>query len=296
MKNNTILVVDDTVGNLDILSDLLCDYDVVVATNGIDALEICEEEEIDLILLDIMMPQMSGIEVCQILKSKEDTKEIPILFITAKTDEASIQEAYEAGGIDYVTKPFRPVELLAKVKIQFQLQEMTNELIRLATVDTMTGLYNRRHFANLSATSMSNALKDGTDLSVMMLDIDKFKTINDTYGHKVGDDVIVSLANILKSKQRKDDIISRFGGEEFVILLPKTDVKNANILAEDIRDSVEKSQVDLEDSQSIKFTVSIGVSNVDLINEKDVEKSLIRADEALYEAKNSGRNMVCVKF
>lgn len=296
MKNNTILVVDDTVGNLDILSDLLCDYDVVVATNGIDALEICEEEEIDLILLDIMMPQMSGIEVCQILKSKEDTKKIPILFITAKTDEASIQEAYDAGGIDYVTKPFRPVELLAKVKIQFQLQEMTNKLIRLATVDTMTGLYNRRHFANLSATSMSNALKDGTDLSVMMLDIDKFKTINDTYGHKVGDDVIVSLANILKSKQRKDDIISRFGGEEFVILLPKTDVKNANILAEDIRDSVEKSQVDLEDSQSIKFTVSIGVSNVDLINEKDVEKSLIRADEALYEAKNSGRNMVCVKF
>jgi diguanylate cyclase (GGDEF)-like protein len=295
MQNNTILIVDDTVTNLDILSDLLCDYDILVATNGADALEMCEEEDITLILLDIMMPDMSGFEVCERLKSQERTKDIPIIFITAKSDEDSIEKAYDIGGIDYVQKPFKPKELLAKVKREFELQKLKNELIKLASIDPMTGLYNRRHFKNVSSHHFSLAQRNSSEISVIILDIDKFKTINDTYGHKVGDDVIISLAELLKSRQRKSDIISRFGGEEFVVLLPFTKLEDATNLAEKIRETVQEQKVKIDDEIEIQFTVSIGVSNVDIKNEINVEKSLIRADEALYEAKQNGRNKVCIK-
>ncbi len=146
MKNKTILAVDDTVANLDILIELLNSYDIVDATSGEDALEIVEEENIDLILLDIMMPEMDGFEVCAKLKENPATKDIPIIFITAKTDEDSIEKAYELGGSDYVSKPFKPKELLARVKIQFELQNLQNELKLLASTDSMTKLYNRRLF------------------------------------------------------------------------------------------------------------------------------------------------------
>jgi len=292
MEEKTILIVDDTVENLDILAALLKEYDIIDATSGEDALDILEEDDsIDLILLDIMMPEMDGFEVCQKIKQNPKTKDIPIIFITAKTDENSIEKAYDIGGADYVTKPFLPRELKARVKKELDMQSMMNELKILASTDSMTKLYNRRYFTKTSKHILDLAKRENQDISLIMLDIDKFKTINDTYGHDVGDEVIISLANELISTQRSSDVVCRFGGEEFVILLPNTPIEGAVHTAENIRKNIENIILEINNKQ-ISFTVSIGVSSIKQ-DETNIEKALKRADEALYSAKENGRNKVC---
>ena len=292
MEEKTILIVDDTVENLDILAALLKEYDIIDATSGEDALDILEEDDsIDLILLDIMMPEMDGFEVCQKIKQNPKTKDIPIIFITAKTDENSIEKAYDIGGADYVTKPFKPKELLARVKRELELQDLQTELKLLASTDSMTKLYNRRYFTKTSKHILDLAKRENQDISLIMLDIDKFKTINDTYGHDVGDEVIISLANELISTQRSSDVVCRFGGEEFVILLPNTPIEGAVHTAENIRKNIENIILEINNKQ-ISFTVSIGVSSIKQ-DETNIEKALKRADEALYSAKENGRNKVC---
>lgn len=292
MKNKTILVVDDTISNLDIMGVILDKYDVMDATSGKDALEILDEEQIDLILLDIMMPDMNGYEVCEILKANPKTKDIPIIFITAKTDENSIEKAYDVGGIDYVTKPFKPKELLARVKTQLHVQNLQNELRVLASTDPMTKLYNRRYFTKVSAHALDLAKKDNQNLSIIILDIDKFKNINDTYGHQVGDNVIILLAQKLMEYQRKSDIVCRYGGEEFVILLPNTSQDEAKVVAEKIRADIASFTIKLLNTKSLKITISSGVSQIDIENEVNIELALKRADDALYKAKVGGRNRV----
>ena len=303
MKNKNLLVVDDTEINIDILLELLSDkYEITVALDGPSALEIVAEEDIDLILLDIMMPNMDGYEVCQILKSNEKTKDIPVIFITAKIDENSIEKAYDVGGIDYVTKPFKPKELLARIKTQLTMQELIQnleathkELQLLASIDPMTKLYNRRYFTTTAEYILDLAKRDNKELSILMIDIDKFKNINDTYGHPIGDKVIIELANKLLKHQRKSDVICRFGGEEFIILLPNTSIDGAKIVSEKIRGDIENINIVLNQELEIKFTVSIGISLVDINNESNLEATIKRADEALYNAKKNGRNRVCYK-
>jgi len=292
MKNKTILIVDDTIANLDILVELLDEYDVIDATNGKDALEIANEEHIDLVLLDIMMPNMDGYEVCTRLKSNNKTKDIPIIFITAKVDEESIAKAYNVGGSDYVRKPFFPKELLSRVDKELNLQDVMQQLKLLALTDPLTKLYNRRFFLDSSQTVLEMAKRLKMPLSLMMIDIDKFKNINDTYGHQVGDEIIKLLANLFLNGQRKSDISCRYGGEEFVVLLPQTSTKTAESVAEKLRSSVQKSYFILSSEEEVKFTISIGVSTVNLAQDINIEKALKRADDALYIAKESGRNQV----
>ena len=272
MQEKTILIVDDTVENLDILEELLEQYDIISVTNGKDAIDIANKEKIDLILLDIMMPYMNGYEVCKTLKSNKDTKDIPVIFITAKTDEESIEKAYEVGGADYVTKPFLPKELKARVKKELQIQDMMNKLKLLASTDPMTKLYNRRYFAKISEHTLDLARRENEELSIIMLDIDKFKNINDTYGHKVGDDVIITLANNLINSQRKSDITCRFGGEEFIILLPNTTLDGAKNVAQKLRQNIENISINNE-NKIIKFTISLGVSQIDIQNEYNIKRT-----------------------
>ena len=299
----TILIVDDTETNIDILVELLNDdYDVMVALNGQSALDIVNEDKVNLILLDIMMPDMDGYEVCDILQKNKKTKKIPVIFITAKTDEEAIEKAYDVGVMDYVTKPFKPKELLARIKTQLKMQKLISdleaskeELKILASIDPLSGLYNRRYFYKISEHILDLAKRDKTDSSVLILDIDKFKNINDTYGHKIGDDIIILLSRKLEEFTRKSDIVCRFGGEEFVILLPETSIDGALNISEKIRLNIEQLNFKLEYQKDLKFTVSIGVSQI--INDQDIniEASICRADEALYSAKQSGRNKVCIK-
>ncbi len=295
MNLQKILVVDDTAINIEILNELLNEtYDVLSALDGEFAIEIAREDKPDLILLDIMMPNMDGLEVCRRLKNIKETKDIPIIFITAKTDEKSIEEAYEIGGTDYITKPFKPKELLAKVKKELKLRKIVNELKLLASTDSLTKLYNRRYFIQTAEHTFALAKRDAKHLSTIMIDIDKFKNVNDTYGHQVGDSVIVELANMLLANQRKEDIVCRYGGEEFVILLPNTSLDEAKIVAEKLRRSVEDLTFKLPSGEVLKFTISLGVSQVDTQKHENIEFSLKEADDALYRAKKSGRNRVCI--
>ena len=294
MDEKTILIVDDTVENLDILAEILQDYDVIDAINGKMALEIVHEEKVDLILLDIMMPEMDGYEVCQRLKSDPVSKDIPIIFLTAKTDEASIEKAYDVGGGDYVTKPFLPKELLSRVKKELQIQQMMQELKRLAATDPLTRLYNRRHFDENTQPLYQLARREGKPLSLIMLDIDKFKSINDNYGHYIGDQVIIHLAETIKQNQRKSDLSARFGGEEFVMLLPNTDLQGANVLAEKLRKNVQDAVLEISRRQILQYTISLGVAEINVSRGESIVEGIKKADVALYEAKEGGRNQTAI--
>lgn len=174
------------------------------------------------------------------------------------------------------------------------IQEQDTRLKLWADTDPMTHLYNRRYIRKVSKIILDLAQRNEINSSVLMLDIDKFKSINDTFGHDIGDDVIISLASILKEESRKSDVLSRWGGEEFVILLPDTNIDGAFIIAEKIRKVIQELVIKIEDEQELKFTVSIGVSQIDKESDISIENSIHRADKALYKAKNSGRNRVCI--
>ena len=304
MKNRyTILAIDDTKSNIEILlTHLGTHYNVIPALTGKKALDIAEKKQIDLILLDIVMPELDGYEVCTLLKENELTRAIPVIFITAQTGEDAIEKAYDSGGIDYITKPFRPGELLARIKRELTLQQLIKdleaskeELRILATTDPMTKLYNRRSFTNICANLLAQSKRESQDMSVLMIDIDKFKAINDAHGHAVGDTVIINMAAKLRNMSRKGDIVCRYGGEEFVLLLPNTRVSGACTLGEKIRQQIEESIVKTESGVQLHFTVSIGAAEVDVQAEKNLEPALKRADIALYQAKEGGRNKL-VKF
>ncbi len=289
-KTPTILIVDDTKENIKILLSLLDDYDLLVALNGKKALKLVGKNEIDLILLDIMMPEMNGYEVCRLLKSNPDTKDIPVLFITAKTDEDSIEKAYDTGGVDYVTKPFKPKELISRIKTHLNMRSMLKNLEFLATRDFMTGIYNRRKFFELG-----NKLFDKSNrLFAIMMDIDKFKLINDNYGHPFGDIVIKSVTKIIANNIPDNAVFGRLGGEEFAILYEADSMEEVKKKIEDIRNKIESSQEKYGD-KIVKFTISNGIAQKH-VNDDTIDKLLKRADEALYEAKGTGRNRVCFRI
>ncbi len=288
-EKNTILIVDDTETNIDILLELLGEkYDVLVALSGENALSILEEEKVDLILLDIMMPVMDGYTVCSILKSNENLRDIPVIFITAKTDEDSIEKAYEVGGIDYVTKPFKPRELLVRIKTQLKLKEVIEHLEFIASHDEMTGLYNRRKFFSLSTEKFKESKKD---LCAVMIDIDKFKNINDTYGHPVGDAVIKLVTKTIAKNLLDDTIFGRIGGEEFTAICYSEDSNRVLQDIERIREIIANLEVITDDGKSVKFTISEGIAKA-TEETATLDELLKEADIALYEAKGSGRNRV----
>ncbi len=285
----TILVVDDTETNIDILLELLSDkYDVVVAINGRSAFDALEDNEVDLILLDIMMPEIDGYDVCLRLKTGEDSKNIPVIFITAKDDEESIEKAYAAGGDDYVSKPFKPLELLARIKIQLKLKELINHLNYISSYDEMTGIYNRRKFFELGEKKFEQS---EDELYAVMIDIDKFKNINDSYGHPTGDKVIKLVAKTVSEHLTPDAVFGRLGGEEFAILCSCPFPKSISENIESIRAAVEELEILSDAGESIKLTISEGVAKRNS-SIKSLDELLRIADIALYEAKGLGRNRV----
>lgn len=286
-SKHTILIVDDTKVNIDILLELLSnDYELIVTLDGKGAIEILKEESVDLILLDIMMPYMDGYEVCEILKSDDKTKDIPIIFITAKTDENSIEKAYEIGGIDYVTKPFKPRELTARIKTQLSLKVLIEELENFASYDQMTGIYNRRKFFELAKKRFAT---DSNELYAVMIDIDRFKLVNDTYGHSVGDVVIQKIVQTINKFCNDDCIFGRIGGEEFAILCSFNSFNEISNYLETIREAVSNLKIVLENGSSISCSISIGFSKRKEDTD-NLDALLKEADIALYDAKGIGRD------
>jgi diguanylate cyclase (GGDEF)-like protein len=250
-----------------------------------------------LILLDLMMPELGGIEVCRILKQDLACTEIPIIFISANSDRENIVRAFECGAVDYVKKPFRLQELLARVKLHLELkktrdvlQEATNRLEQTVLTDYLTGVPNRRAIFAFGQQEFSRASRYHRHFSILVFDIDHFKSINDLFGHSAGDRVLLSVARTIRERLRSVDGFGRWGGEEFIAILPETTLENARTIARRICQDIENLKISIE-GQETEVTLSVGVASFDP-GDTGIENALERADSALFSAKKQGRARV----
>lgn len=294
-RKQRILIVDDVRLNTKILESALGDeYELRIASNGKEALAMIREEMPDLILLDIVMPEMDGYEVCAQLQQNAKTRDIPIIFLTAL--EGDDNEAYglELGAMDYIRKPFNVPVVKAKIRNHLELKKYKDLLKRDIRIDGLTRVPNRRRFDEAFEEEKGRSIRSGSPLSILMIDIDLFKAYNDAYGHLQGDDILRLVAKTLeKSLRRPGDLFARWGGEEFVALLPDTDMSGAYIVAEQLRKAVQEMGIAHEKSPMDRvITVSIGVATSIPEDESSYANLLQWADEAMYRAKALGRNRV----
>jgi len=300
VSQQTILIVDDVKGNINVLSELLRDeYKIKAATSGERALSIAfSDAPPDMILLDVVMPDMDGYEVCRRLKERESTRSIPVMFITGKGDVQDEVFGFTLGAVDYITKPFNPVVVKARVGTHAELKRHRDRLESLSYLDGLTGIANRRKFNESLEMLLNVARRESLPISVILIDIDLFKHFNDTYGHQAGDECLILVASTLsESLMRKSDLVARFGGEEFVCLLPGVGSDGAHVCAERLRQSIQDLRIPHSASSVSSFvTISLGVSTSSpelLLSAEDLVKS---ADDALYQSKHSGRNRVSRAF
>lgn len=299
-----ILVVDDHIGNIRIIAEMLKnDYVILAANGGLKALKLAEQNLPSLILLDVMMPDLDGFETCKKLKDNFITQDIPVIFITAKNDIEDIVKGFSVGGCDYITKPFNHEELFARISTHIELrkskellkkyindlEEKNDELDRVAKTDYLTGLCNRRFMMERLKEESARVIKSNSPMSLLMCDIDHFKKINDNFGHEFGDYVLKEVTKAISSSLRKYDILSRWGGEEFLILLPEADQSTTLDLAEAVRKTVSDLIIDIEKTK-YSVTITIGVAIYD--SSLSISDNINNADEALYEGKDTGRNRV----
>jgi len=297
------LIVDDSAGVRRMIRRLLTrnGIEVFEAQNGLQALQLVENssEHYDIVITDYFMPEMCGDELCRLLRQREDMKQVPQFFVSAFDDRDSTLDFFKAGASDYLRKPFIEEELQAKIEIHLRAKKYVNELEKLnkklenlAVHDGLTGLFNRRYFKDELDKHYSQASRYDLELSCILLDLDFFKKINDTYGHAFGDLVLVQFAEILAKRIRKTDIAARYGGEEFVVLLPNTGISGAANLAEKIR-ALTSHHLFSDGRSSTHIHISAGVSTLKINKPENSDKLVSYADEALYSAKEGGRNRIC---
>lgn len=293
--NERILIVDDDVDNAKLLATRLHaeGYQTLLACDAEEALRLTRNEVPSLILLDLMMSGLSGYDVARNLQSNPATADIPYIFLTAESGVENRVRGLEMGAADYIVKPFHYKELLARIKntlrISGQLRILRNEnqqLHQLSILDDLTGLYNRRYFSQRLEEEENRAARYNYHLAYLMIDIDFFKNINDQHGHFIGDIILKDLAEIIRSSIRVVDVAARFGGEEFVVLLPQTNSRGGLCTAEKIRSKTEAHHFSC--AEDISLTVSIGISCFE--GPTGAMSLLHQADLALYEAKKLGRN------
>jgi diguanylate cyclase (GGDEF)-like protein len=291
----TILVADDTPSIIELLEMLLGqDYEILFAVNGREAVELALAETPDLILLDVMMPEMDGFEACRRLKGDRRTADIPIVFVTALDREEEETRGLELGAIDFISKPISPAVVKARVRNHIELKRQRDLLAGFSFLDGLTGIANRRRFDQVLDMEWRRGIRSGTCLSLLLMDIDFFKLFNDAEGHLAGDDCLRKIARSLAGVVlRPGDLVARYGGEEFVCLLSETDAAGARLVADRIQGVIAELALPHPRSSVAPFvTLSIGVAIV--LPGLDAEASALieAADRALYRAKNAGRNRV----
>lgn len=292
-----IMVVDDTPPNLKVMGSILesVGYKTTFAISGQQVLDRLKNRNPDLILLDWMMPEMDGLEVCQKLQRNQDYCHIPIIFLTARQDRESCIQAFESGAVDYITKPFNRSELLARVRTHLRLKDLSDRLQQslsevelLARTDSLTGILNRRSLFDIATTEFQRAHRYNAIFSIILFDVDYFKAVNDTYGHLTGDAILKIIATEVQSQLRTVDRFGRYGGEEFVVVLPESDLAASATLGNRLCQCI--STLKLPDlDPPLQITASFGVATY-TPTDHSVDDLFNRADQALYYAKKAGRN------
>jgi len=290
-----ILVIDDEKTNLMVLNKILSpEYAVFTAKSGEEGLSRVASERPDLILMDIIMPGMNGFEVLKTLKDNPETLDIPVIIITGLDNDLDEEKGLLLGAVDYISKPFKDHIVIARVRTHIQIVQHIRMIERLGLMDPLTGIPNRRCFDNHLAVEWGRAIREKQPISFMMMDVDKFKSYNDTYGHPQGDTLLRAVAKIIASEaKRPSDMAVRLGGEEFGLLLANTDLQRAVGIAEKIRANVEAKQIPTSDGKTMtSTTISIGVVSTVPNMGESMGEFIARADEYLYTAKNTGRNRI----
>ena len=308
MGRAKILLVEDSKSQAKTAKDFLekNGYEVMLAENGKAAIKAVKTTSVDIILLDLVLPDMSGNEVCRWLKLNEDTKGIPIIMLTVKDDVKDKVAGLEAGADDYLLKPYNNGELNARIfaclrtkalqdelkQKNHQLEELLKRLEIMAITDSLTGLYNRRHLETILKEEFKRTFRYKTPLTCMMIDIDNFKAVNDAFGHHAGDAVLKETAKIITENAREADTVARWGGEEFIVILPQTKKEEALQAASRILKII--AEYNFPDIPDERITVSIGITSIPhpSLNIDTEEKLIHTADCALYEAKRKGRNKI----
>jgi diguanylate cyclase (GGDEF)-like protein len=287
----TILIVDDEMPIRHLMSLLLKDFGTIeMAGSGKEALEKVNALTPDLIILDVQMPEMNGYEVCQKIKANDKTSSIPIVFLTANSSNEDEEYGFEIGATDFIRKPISPKIVSARVSNILSLQLTTRKLELIASTDPLTGAFNRRHLNLVGTNELSRSRRYNSTFTLLMLDIDHFKAVNDTYGHDVGDEALIETVAVIKNTIRSEDFLFRLGGEEFAVMLPETAKLAAFDTAERIRIAISKIVIQTP-IDPLSFTISIGIAE-NTSEDNGIDLILKRADEALYQAKLSGRNRV----
>jgi diguanylate cyclase (GGDEF)-like protein len=322
-KKFTILIIDDNSVNLRVAVDYLQEsgLTILVAKDGERGIKQAKDPRPDLIVLDVVMPGIDGFETCRRLKMEEETKDIPVIFLTALSDTGDKVKGFQYGAVDFVTKPIQREELLARIGAHLRIQALTQKLqeqnhklkqqalelkianeaaeaanrklARLVNLDSLTQIANRRHFDQHLNREWRRLMRDGAALSLIMCDIDYFKNYNDYYGHQAGDDCLRRVAQaIARIPERPGDLVARYGGEEISAILPYTNAQGAVQIAEVIQLAIKQLQIRHHRSYvSQHVTISMGISCLVPDRDRRLESLIAAADRALYIAKERGRNM-----
>jgi len=295
-KKESVLVIDDDKLNIIALTRILgTDYQVYFEGDGESGIRAAKTFKPDLILLDVVMPKMTGFEAIKILKADDETKDIPVIFLTGRRDVQDEEAGFVLGAVDYITKPFSASVVKLRVGNQLKIITQMRTIYNLSVEDALTGLGNRRHFNNVLNAEWQRSARHRIPFSFMIMDIDYFKKYNDTYGHLSGDAVLKGAAEVIKNcAARASDQVARWGGEEFAMILPETDIAGGMLVAENVRTTIKDAVFEMEDGVKTSITISIGVHSIVAEQESGYSlKNLISdTDAALYDAKKQGRDRV----
>jgi len=289
-----LLIVDDQPVNIRALHQIFAeDHDVFMATNGSDAIAFCESSQPDLILLDVVMPELSGLDVCRALKASPATADIPVIFVTSLNDPEEEGACWDVGGVDFITKPINAKTTRNRVRAHLTLKHQADLLRQLAWIDGLTGIPNKRQIEARSEEEFRRCRGEALPLAVAVVDIDYFKSFNDTYGHLAGDDCLRSVAQAIQaSLHRAGDFVGRMGGEEFVCLFPGATLPDALKLLERIDAAIRALKLPHAGGIDGYVTVSIGVISAVPHGDITMVALVEQADRALYQAKQQGRARV----
>ncbi|OGI56983.1 MAG: hypothetical protein A2V58_07060 [Candidatus Muproteobacteria bacterium RBG_19FT_COMBO_61_10] len=297
-------MAEDSLTSVAVISrDLREYYTLLHARDGEEAWGmLLSDPRIELVITDVQMPILSGQQLLKLIRQSPETRisSLPVIVMTTAEDSAEKHLAFLNGANDFLNKPVDSLELRARVDVHYrlarnirELEESKKALAELATTDSLTKLKNRRLFYSQAEQNLSACRRYGKDMSLLLIDIDHFKKVNDTFGHHAGDEVLVKVARLLARMVRAVDTVARFGGEEFAILMPETNRLGAAVLGERIRAAIGREQI-VVDGRHIPVTVSIGISTLAAEDIESIDQMLNIADQRLYLAKNGGRNRICV--